>query len=180
LQSNTALYSLVQTLLDVYQLDSGVKKLQMHRCSLSSIIVQMVAEMMPLAQSKQVELTSILPENPADVFCDDDEIRRVIQNLVDNSLKFTPAGGKVTVTMHQTDHHSIVSVADTGQGILQEHKAKLFQRFWQGESTGRYYASTGLGLYLCRRIIENHGGKIWCESTFGQGSTFFFELPHSI
>ncbi len=152
----------------------------MRRCNLSSIIVQMIAEMMPLAQGKEIELKSILPETSSEVFCDDDEIRRVIQNLIDNSLKFTPSGGRITVAMSQDDHHTIVSVTDTGLGILHEHKAKLFQRFWQGESTGRYYASTGLGLYLCRRIIESHNGKIWCESTFGEGSTFFFELPHSI
>ncbi|MDR3615847.1 MAG: protoglobin domain-containing protein [Candidatus Obscuribacterales bacterium] len=180
LQSNTSLYSLVQTLLDVYQFDSGVKKLQLHRCNLSSLVAQMVAEIMPLAQSKQIELKCVLPENSSEVRCDDDEIRRVIQNLIDNSLKFTPDGGTITVSMSQDDNRSIVSVTDTGQGILPEHKAKLFQRFWQGESTGRYYASTGLGLYLCRRIIESHSGRIWCESTFGEGSTFFFELPNSI
>jgi signal transduction histidine kinase len=180
LQSNTALYSLVQTLLDVYQFDSGVKKLQMRHCNLSSIIVQMVAEIMPLAQGKKVELITILPEKSKEVLCDDDEIRRVIQNLIDNSLKFTPSGGTITVSMKQDDNHTIVSVVDTGKGILKEHKAKLFQRFWQAGSTGRYYASTGLGLYLCRRIVESHNGKIWCESTPGEGSTFAFELNSTV
>jgi NtrC-family two-component system sensor histidine kinase KinB len=176
LQSNSALYSLVQTLLDVYRFDSGVKDLHMKSCNLAAIITQMVAEIMPLAHHKGVELKALLPGNAKDISCDKDEIRRVIQNLVDNSLKFTPTGGSITVTMEQAGETTSISVADTGKGIPEENKPKLFQRFWQAGSTGRYYASTGLGLYLCRRIVEAHGGKIWCESSVGHGSTFYIEL----
>lgn len=175
-QSNSALYSLVQTLLDVYRFDSGVKDLHMKSCNLSAVITQMVTEIMPLAQHKGVELKASLPGDAHNVSCDEDEIRRVIQNLIDNSLKFTPTGGSISVTMSQSGDRSRISVADTGKGIPEENKPKLFQRFWQAGSTGRYYASTGLGLYLCRRIIEAHGGRIWCESSVGQGSTFFIEL----
>lgn len=176
LQSNTALYSLVQTLLDVYRFDSGVKELHVKECNLAAIVTQMVTEIMPLAQEKGVELKATLPADTRDVVCDEEEIRRVIQNLLDNSLKFTPARGAITVTMDQTIDKTTISVADTGKGVSEEHKPKLFQRFWQAGSTGRYYASTGLGLYLCGRILEAHGGRIWCESTLGQGSTFHFEL----
>ncbi|HEY9753937.1 MAG TPA: protoglobin domain-containing protein [Oculatellaceae cyanobacterium] len=176
LQSNTALYSLVQTLLDVYKFDSGVKELHIKRCNLAVVMTQMVTEIMPLAQEKGVELKITLPIEPPEVMCDEDEIRRVLQNLIDNSLKFTPNGGSVEVTVKYNGEKTLVSVADTGKGIPEENKPKLFQRFWQAGSTGRYYASTGLGLYLSRRIIEGHSGRIWCESTYGQGSTFFFEL----
>jgi signal transduction histidine kinase len=99
-----------------------------------------------------------------------------VQNLIDNSLKFTPGGGSITVTLNQLETLTTVSVTDTGKGIPEENRPKLFQRFWQAGSTGRYYASTGLGLYLCRRIIEGHGGKIWCKDTKGPGTTFCFEL----
>ena len=107
--------------------------------------------------------------------CDEDEIRRVIQNLIDNSLKFTASGGTITVIMRQNGNTKI-TVSDSGKGVPEENKSKLFQRFWQAGSTGRYYASTGLGLYLSRRIVEAHGGKIWCESTLGKGSDFTFEF----
>jgi len=176
LQSNTALYSLVQTLLDVYRFDSGVKELHMTSCNLAAMITQLVTEIMPLAQDKGVELTAMLPGDAQSIKCDEDEIRRVIQNLVDNSLKFTPTGGIIVVSMDQSADKTTISVSDTGKGIPDENKPKLFQRFWQAGSTGRYYASTGLGLYLCRRIVEGHGGKIWCDSTLGQGSTFHFQL----
>ncbi|MGH9549083.1 MAG: ATP-binding protein, partial [Terriglobales bacterium] len=177
LQSNTALYGLVQTLLDVYKFDSGLKEFHMRNCNIAAVITQMVTEIMPLAQEKGVELKATLPSDYSDVICDEDEIRRVIQNLIDNSLKFTPSGGSIEVSLEQNAEKTTISVADTGRGVPDENKPKLFQRFWQAGSTGRYYASTGLGLYLCRRILEGHEGKIWCESTVGQGSTFYCEMP---
>lgn len=176
LQSNTALYSLVQTLLDVYRFDSGVKELNIRPCHLAPIMSQLVSEIMPLAQEKGVNLSMKLPENLKEINCDDAELRRLLQNLIDNSLKFTPHGGSIDVEVEQTGGKTRVSVTDTGKGIPEENKPKLFQRFWQAGSTGRYYASTGLGLYLCRRIVEAHGGRIWCESTIGKGSTFAFEI----
>lgn len=176
LQSNKALYTLVQTLLDVYRFDSGVKELHMSSCNLAAIITQLVTEIMPLAQEKGVQLQAVLPADSREVICDGDEIRRVVQNLIDNSLKFTPTGGSIIVSMEQRGENTVVTVVDSGKGISEENRPKLFQRFWQAPSKGRYYASTGLGLYLCRRIVEAHHGKIWCESVVGQGSTFYFEI----
>ena len=178
-QSNKALYSLVQTLLDVYKFDSGVKELNLRGRNLASIVSQMVTEIMPLSLEKGVELKAVLPDPAYEVTCDEDEIRRVLQNLIDNSLKFTPTGGRIFVSMTQTIDTTLICVSDSGKGISEENKPKLFQRFWQAGSTGRYYASTGLGLYLSRRILEAHGGRIWCESILGEGSSFFFELRNS-
>ena len=179
LQSNTTLYGLVQTLLDVYRFDSGVKVMDLKECNLAGVITQLVTEIMPLAHEKRIQLQAVLPANVGCINCDQEEIRRVVQNLIDNSLKFTPAGGVVTVTLSQQDDITTVSVTDTGKGIQPENMSKLFQRFWQAGSSGRYYASTGLGLYLARKIVEGHGGKIWCESNIGAGSTFTFEVPNS-
>lgn len=176
LTSNTSLYSLVQTLLEVYRFDSGVKQLILTHCNIAGIITQLVTEIMPLAQHKGVELKATLPADAVDVKCDEEEMRRVLQNLIDNSLKFTPAGGTITVSMEQRDKTTKITVTDTGRGVPEENKPKLFQRFWQAGSTGRYYASTGLGLYLCRRIMEAHDGRIWCESKVGEGSSFFIEF----
>lgn len=177
LQSNTTLYSLVQTLLDVYRFDSGVKEMQMMPCDLSSLVAQFVTEVMPLAQERKIELFTVLPDTTREIPCDREEIRRVVQNLIDNSLKFTPSGGKIKVELSQNADTTILTVSDTGRGIPPENMAKLFQRFWQAGSSGRYYASTGLGLYLSRKIVEGHGGQIWCESQVGKGSQFTVELP---
>jgi signal transduction histidine kinase len=176
MQSNTALYGLVQTLLDVYRFDSGVKEMFVRECNLALMITHMVTEIMPLAQAKGVNLKAVLPETVREVLCDEAEMRRVLQNLIDNSLKFTPSGGSITVSLTQSTDKTVISVEDTGKGISEENKPKLFQRFWQAGTTGRHYASTGLGLYLCRRIVEGHGGRIWCESKLASGSTFYVEI----
>ncbi|CAN5575381.1 hypothetical protein BH11CYA1_BH11CYA1_20940 [soil metagenome] len=176
MQSNTALYSLVQTLLDVYRFDSGVKEFHMISCDMVALITGIINEIMPLAREKGVTIQAFVPDTADLVICDQDEMRRVVQNLIDNSLKFTPGGGTITVTFKQQDSQTSVSITDSGRGIPEENRPKLFQRFWQAGTTGRYYASTGLGLYLCRRIIEGHGGRIWCQDTQGPGTTFCFEL----
>ncbi|MCC7528208.1 MAG: PAS domain-containing protein [Candidatus Melainabacteria bacterium] len=179
LQSNITLYGLVETLLDVYRFDSGVKEMDMRQSNLAAMITQLVTEIMPLAQERRVQLQAGLPVDAIEINCDQEEIRRVVQNLIDNSLKFTPAGGTVKVTMSQSEESTTISVKDTGKGIPPENMSKLFQRFWQAGSSGRYYASTGLGLYLSRKIVEGHGGRLWCDSTVGEGSEFSFTLPNS-
>jgi NtrC-family two-component system sensor histidine kinase KinB len=179
-ESNEAMYKLVQTLLDVYRYDSGAKRLNFSSHNLTEIIRKLLAELQPLATQKSIDLQASLPQSPVNVHCDEDEIRRVVQNLIDNSLKFTPSGGKITIEMNQARDNTTISVTDTGKGIPQEDMPKLFQRFWQAASSGRYYASTGLGLYLCRKIVELHGGRIWCESATGKGSTFAFVINNKV
>ncbi len=179
-ESNEALYKLVLTLLDVYRYDSGAKQLRIKPYDLKPVINTLIAELSPLADTKRIKLITSLPEHPSDVLCDKDEIRRVVQNLMDNSLKFTPAGGSITVRMSQDEEKTTVEVVDTGKGVRADEKGKLFERFWQAASSGRYYASTGLGLYLCRKIIEMHGGRIWCESEEGKGSTFGFTIENPV
>lgn len=176
LESNSAMYQMVLTLLDVYKYDSGVKQLNMIPVDLVAAVEKSVTELSALAKQKQIELTFVADDNTIPVLCDLDEIRRVLQNLIDNSLKYTRLGGSINVRVQQNEQTTIVSVTDTGKGISENDKPKLFQRFWQASSGGRYYASTGLGLYLCSKIIESHGGKIWCESELGKGSTFSFSL----
>jgi PAS domain S-box-containing protein len=180
-QSNESQYKMVQTLLDVYRYDSGAKKLSLVETDLRDVVQSLVDEVQPLTNSRQIELTVNLPKECQKVLCDSGELRRVIQNLVDNAIKFTPAGGKITATLQQDPDRTLVSVTDTGKGISEDDKPKLFQRFWQASSSsGRYYASTGLGLYLCRKIVELHDGRIWCESEPGKGSTFFFTIRHKL
>ncbi|HEY9790202.1 MAG TPA: protoglobin domain-containing protein [Candidatus Obscuribacterales bacterium] len=175
-QSNEALYQLVQTLLDVYRYESGAKQLSFTNQNLAELISKKVEELRPLAAGRELSVSAELPARANPVMCDIDEIRRVIQNLLDNALKFTPPGGTITVKLEQTNDITRISVIDTGKGISETDKPKLFQRFWAAASSGRYYASTGLGLFLCRKIVESHGGRIGCESVVGKGSTFYFTI----
>jgi NtrC-family two-component system sensor histidine kinase KinB len=178
LQSNSALYKMVQTLLDVYRYDSGAKRLSLAKNDLIKTIRSTAEELKTLCDTKKVSLAIDLPNIPFLVAYDAEEIRRVLQNLLDNSLKFTPRGGEISVTLEENATYVRISVSDTGKGISEDDRPKLFQRFWQAASSGgRYYASTGLGLYLCRKIVELHGGKIACESALEKGSKFYFTLP---
>lgn len=180
LDSNTAMYKMVQTLLDVYKYDSGLKQLTFLNSDLTKLIHNMVKEFQPLAGSKGIELTADISADARNVVCDSEELRRVVQNLLDNALKFTPSGGKITVTEQQSEDGIKFAVHDTGKGISEQDKPKLFQRFWAAAGSGRYYASTGLGLYLCRKIVESHGGTIWCESELDKGSTFVFTISRKL
>src|SRR5262249_18363865 len=134
--------------------DSGAKKLNLGKYDLSLTIRRLVDELKPLATSKDIRLEANLPGEPVEIICDEAEIRRVVQNLLDNSLKFTPAGGQITIGLQREAGSTTITVSDTGKGVSDEDMPKLFQRFWQAASSGRYYASTGLGLYLCRKIVE--------------------------
>jgi PAS domain S-box-containing protein len=108
---------------------------------------------------------------------DSDHIREVLDNLVENAIKYTPAG-TVEVDVTGTEDKVVVSIKDSGLGIPTEDIPHLFQKFYRVENVDRQaIGGTGLGLYLCRRLVETMQGRLWVESTFGTGSTFFVELP---
>jgi signal transduction histidine kinase len=108
---------------------------------------------------------------------DERRIRQVIFNLLSNAVKFTPTGGQVDVSTMQVDGDMRVSIADSGPGIAAEDLDRIFDEFQQTEAGARQREGTGLGLALSKRFVEMHGGRIWCESEIGKGSTFEFTLP---
>ncbi len=180
-ESNEALYKLVTTLLDVYRFDSGAKNLHFTYHDLPGLLNRILDELKPLASQKNIELIRNIPSEAGQILCDVEEFRRLIQNVVDNALKYTGSGGTIELTVLSEEDKWILKITDTGRGISSEDMPKLFQRFWQAaNSSGRYYASTGLGLYLCRKIVELHGGQIWCESVLGKGSTFSFTISKKL
>jgi signal transduction histidine kinase len=105
-------------------------------------------------------------------------VHQVLFNLLDNAVRFTPSGGRVTVTASRHDGSVDVAVADTGPGIRAEHLPRVFERFYRvDEARSRDDGGTGIGLAIARSVVEAHGGRIWAESRPGEGSTFTFELP---
>jgi signal transduction histidine kinase len=108
---------------------------------------------------------------------DERRLRQVIFNLLSNAVKFTPAGGSVDMRATQLNGEVRVSVSDTGPGIAEEDRERIFEEFQQTEAGIEQREGTGLGLALSRRLVELHGGRIWVDSELGKGSTFVFTLP---
>ena len=105
---------------------------------------------------------------------DQPRITQVLDNLLGNALKFTPAGGKITLQVSRLENEVQFSVSDTGPGIPDEALGRIFEPYWQVQKTR---SGMGLGLFIAKTIVESHGGRIWVESTVGQGTTFHFTLP---
>jgi NtrC-family two-component system sensor histidine kinase KinB len=175
--NNESLLELIRKLLEVYRYEQGSKNLYLERFSVKALLQQCIAEMKAHAEGHNLTLKFEWDGTESWVQADSLELRRLFVNLLDNAIKFTPPGGAITVHLQSVKNEVKIEVQDTGIGIAAEDQRKLFQRFWQGEPGKKYPAGTGLGLYLSRRIVEAHKGRIWCKSAPGKGTTFSLALP---
>ena len=129
------------------------------------------------AMRHELMLNVVIDAGVATIKADERKIKQVLLNLLSNAIKFTPEGGRITVQATPKNGHVEVSVRDTGIGIAPEDQGAVFEEFRQVGSSAAKQQGTGLGLALCRKFIELHGGKIWVDSEVGTGSTFIFALP---
>ncbi|MFL6192882.1 MAG: PAS domain-containing sensor histidine kinase [Thermoanaerobaculia bacterium] len=165
---------LIQDLLDVARIEEGRMVLQRERVEAADLISETVESHLALAGQRSIHLAGeIAPATPA-VEADHHRLLRVLANLVGNALKFTPAGGRVTVGAEPYKGEVRFWVSDTGPGIPEEDQPHLFAPFWQAAPEAR--GGTGLGLSIALRIVEAHGGRLWVDSTQGKGSVFSFTL----
>jgi two-component system phosphate regulon sensor histidine kinase PhoR len=119
-------------------------------------------------------------ERPLIAECDADEISQVLLNLIDNAIKYTPAGGHVDIRAKFVEGWVVVEVSDTGIGILQQDIPRLFERFYRTDKArSRQSGGTGLGLAIVKHIVERHNGELWVRSDYNHGSTFGFALPQN-
>lgn len=169
---------LVDQLLELSRLESGDVPLRPQRVSLRPLVSKVVSEIEVTRSDRDVALEEHVPHDLPAVFADPERVHQVLFNLLDNALRFTPAGGRVTVSASRHDGTVDVAVADTGPGISAEHLPRLFERFYRIDSArSRNEGGTGIGLAIARSVVEAHGGKIWAESEPGKGAVFTFELP---
>ena len=176
--SNDNLLGMLNNLLDVYCYDVGQKSLSFIRFELGELLSEVVRELRPLAEEKQLELALRLPESIApdglEIEGDRLELRRVFVNLIGNAIKFTDTGS-VTVAVEGCAAAGLrVEVCDTGIGMSEEDKKLIFQPFRQGKHKR---SGHGLGLHLCQQIVSAHGGKLAIVSEIGQGSRLSVTLP---
>ena len=173
------LVATVNSLLDISKVEAGRMKLEQQPTELREMVISVLDSLSPLAQEQDISLVGHVPEAWF-VLVDEEKISRVLTNLVDNALKFTPPRGQISVTTEPAPGETdmiLCSVHDDGPGIPMEYRDKIFDRFTQGPSQSGKRRGTGLGLAFCKMMVEAHGGRIWVESVNDQGSTFYFTLP---
>jgi signal transduction histidine kinase len=167
--------TLVSDLLDAAALEAGRLAIHREKHEVASCLTEMVETYRPVAERHQIRLEVVPPDPLPPVACDRVRIEQVFSNIIGNAMKFTPASGYIRVRTKGTLNEVEFVIEDSGPGISREELPHIFDRYRQAKGT--LERGTGLGLFIVKGIIEAHGGRVWVESTPGQGSTFHFTLP---
>jgi CheY-like chemotaxis protein/anti-sigma regulatory factor (Ser/Thr protein kinase) len=170
---------LVADLLDVSRIISGKLDLHLTRFDLTTVVSAAVDVVRPAARAKLLDVDVEIHEDARAVTADADRLQQVLWNLLSNAIRFTPSGGRISVTAERVDWRTCIRVRDSGVGIAPEHLSRVFDRFTQVDSsTTRPHGGLGLGLAIVRHIVEAHGGEVRVESEgMGFGATFVVSLP---
>ncbi|MGI0494058.1 ATP-binding protein [Alkalinema pantanalense CENA528] len=174
------LTALINDVLDIAKMEAGKVEWKMEPLGIEEIVDRALAATDALFQAKQLEVLSVIEPNLPRILGDRDRLIQVVINLLSNAVKFTDQGS-VTCEVTRQGDGIIVRIIDTGSGIAPEDQPFVFEKFKQvGNTLTDKPKGTGLGLPICKQIVEHHGGTIWVESAVGQGSTFAFTLPISV
>ena len=171
------LVRLIEDILDLSRIEAGQIALNPKPLQLARLIAEVCDSLRPLAAGRKIELTAATPADLG-LTADRDRLTQVLLNLAGNALKFTPEGGRVSVSAEPSGASVRIAVRDTGPGIDPRETAQIFQRFFRGSTAARERAEgTGLGLAIAKSLVELHGGTIAVESVLGAGTTFTVDLP---
>jgi signal transduction histidine kinase len=166
---------LIQDLLDVTRIEAGHLTIEPSRVSTRQIILDSVEAHRAQVASASLEIEVQLASGVADVHAEPDRLIQVLENLIGNAVKFSRRAGRITVGARTSDKEVLFWVRDAGIGIAADQLPHIFDRFWQAQT--KRQRGVGLGLSIVKGIVDAHGGRVWAESTLGQGTTFFFTIP---
>jgi len=175
--SGQHLLSLINDILDLSKIEAGRMELELSDFHLPQAIDNALTLVRERAGRRGIALAHTMDQRLGEIRGDERKIKQVLLNLLSNALKFTPEGGRIEVAAVSKDGLAEVSVSDTGVGIAPEDQEKVFEEFRQVGTADKKVEGTGLGLTLCRKFVELHGGRIWVKSQVGMGSTFSFTIP---
>ena len=167
--------AMIQELVDATRLEAGQVHLERRPVALRAFIDDLLRRLAGTLETDRVRVSA--PAGLPEVLADPDQLERILTNLLSNALKYSPPGSVVTVTLTRRDDEVVTAVSDQGPGIAPEELPHLFERYYRTEAGRERRESLGLGLYITRKLVEAHGGRIWAESEPGKGSTFDFSLP---
>lgn len=171
------LLSLINDILDLSRIESGKVDVSMSEFKVDEVISEVVRSLDPMVSQKGLRLITEIPDEIPEIWSDRKKFFQILLNLVNNAVKFTDRG-EIKIACKTDNNNLEVSVSDTGIGIKKENMDLLFEAFRQVDgSSRRRYEGTGLGLYLCKKLLDLLGGRIWVESEYGKGSRFTFTLP---
>jgi signal transduction histidine kinase len=176
---NQRLTQLVADLLLLARLERQAVPVRCQRCNLNNVVSDLVEELEALALSAKVTLTSeIRVHQPLDVVGDEEQLYRLVSNLMVNAIQYTPSGEKVYVVLDRSDHQALIQIQDTGIGIEPSEQKRIFERFYRVSSDrSRGTGGSGLGLAIAQAIVQAHHGSLTVQSELGKGSTFTIRLP---
>ncbi|MEE9401973.1 MAG: PAS domain-containing sensor histidine kinase, partial [Desulfobacteria bacterium] len=177
-ESGGHLLSLIDDILDLSKVEAGEIEMEPAEVRLGDLLQNSLTMVKEKALKHGIELSLKLEDKIPHIYADERMVKQIVFNLLANAVKFTTDGGQAGIEAVKEDEHIRVTVWDTGIGIKEEDKGKLFKEFQQLDSgRDKRYQGTGLGLALSKRLVEMHGGRIWVESQSGKGSRFNFTLP---
>jgi len=169
---------LTDDLLMLSKMDADRLELETRRIPVGPFVESCIETSAPRAREKDLRLSVNLGERIPDIAGDRRRLTEVLQNLLDNAIQYTPAGGEIHVSAGRKNGEVIFTVADTGIGIPQADQPRIFERFYRVDvARSREVGGTGLGLSIAKHLVEVHGGRIWVESEVGRGSQFHFSVP---
>jgi signal transduction histidine kinase len=165
----------ISDLLDVARIEAGSLAIRTAPIDARDLIHQAVERFQPQAREREISMTGDIGTELPPLNGDRDRLLQVLSNLIGNALKFTPAGGRIMVCARPVESAVQISVQDSGTGISAAHLPHVFDRYWQVDRMSR--SGAGLGLAICKGIVEAHGGSVWVDSTVGRGTTVHFTVP---
>jgi len=178
LEHSRRLARLTDDLLKLSKMDADKLELEIRRLSVSQFVESCIETTQRPAAGKDLRISVKLPERLPDIAADRRRLAEVLQNLLDNAMQYTPAGGQIMVSASANGAEMTFTVSDTGIGIPQADQPRIFERFYRVDvARSREVGGTGLGLSIAKHLVEAHGGRIWVHSEVGQGSQFYFTVP---
>jgi signal transduction histidine kinase len=175
--SGQHLLSLINDILDLSKIEAGRMELELADFDLPTALDSALTLVRERAGRRSIALQTSIDTRLGEIRADERKVRQVVLNLLSNAIKFTPEGGRIEVRAALGDGSVEVSVSDTGVGIAPEDQGAVFEEFRQVGMAEKKAEGTGLGLTLCRKFVELHGGRIWVKSQVGRGATFTFTIP---
>jgi signal transduction histidine kinase len=168
---------LIADLLDVASIEAGHLAVETKPHPVGPLLSEAVELHRAAAARKELQLEGVLPDAELEIDCDRGRVLQVFGNLIGNAIKFTGNGGSIRVCAEPCGEETLFFVSDSGAGIAPDDLSHVFDRFWQAKRAAR--VGTGLGLTIAKGLVEAQGGRIWAESSVGQGATFFFTIPRA-